>query len=709
MSWALSLALLSLAIWCVLLFARGGFWRLAERLGPAPAGAAEPAAWPAVAAVVPARNEADVVGEAVRSLLTQDYPGELRVVLVDDHSEDGTATAARAAAAELGEPAAERLCVVAAAELPAGWAGKLWAQHQGLQAARALAPEAAWLWLTDADVAHPPGLLARLVAKGEAEDRDLVSLMVRLRCRTFWERLLIPPFVYFFAKLFPFAWIAGNRFGTSGAAGGCMLVRRRALANAGGLAPIRAALIDDCSLARRLRRYGRPGGAGRLWLGHGPESVSLRGYDDLGGIWRMVRRSAYEQLRRSPWLLAGTLVGMVLTYLMPPGLVLAYPWHGDAAAALIGLLTWGAMAASLQPALRLYGLAWTWGALLPLAALLYSLMTLDSGLAHWRGRGGAWKGRHQAAAADAGGGGAGGSGLETPSGKGSGDENFPVGSLLIEKRLRPTLMAYYAIARATDDIADNPDLAPADKIARLERFQAALEGRVEAPDVATGVAARRALLAAGVPVEHAWRLQEAFKRDAVKLRYDDWDDLMAYCADSANPVGRFLLDLHKEDRAGFPASDALCSALQVINHLQDCQKDYRQLDRVYLPGDWLAAEGVAVEDLEAPRAGPGLRRVLDRCLAGVDRLLAEARPLPWRLRSTRMAMESAAILRLAEVLTAELKTRDPLAERVVLSKPAMAWHGGTAALACLLRRGLGLAPAVPAPRPADGGEEERAA
>src|SRR5690606_4896931 len=148
---------------------------------------------------------------------------------------------------------------------------------------------------------------------------------------------------------------------------------------------------------------------------------------------------------------------------------------------------------------------------------------------------------------------------------------------------------YYAVARATDDIADNPALPPEDKIARLERFEAALEGRLDLPEVATAVRARRALEAADVPVEHAWRLIQAFKRDAVKLRYDDWDDLLGYCADSANPVGRFLLDLHKEDRAGFAASDALCSALQVINHLQDCQKDYRTLDRVYLPGDWLAA------------------------------------------------------------------------------------------------------------------------
>lgn len=271
-------------------------------------------------------------------------------------------------------------------------------------------------------------------------------------------------------------------------------------------------------------------------------------------------------------------------------------------------------------------------------------------------------------------------------GKGAGDENFPVGSWLISARLRPTVMAYYAVARATDDIADDPALAPDVKIARLERFQAALEGRLDAPEVVEAVRARQAMLAAGVPMEHALRLLEAFKRDAVKRRYGSWDDLLGYCTDSANPVGRFLLDLHREDQSGVPASDALCTALQVINHLQDCGEDYRALDRIYLPGDWMAAEAVAAGDLAASAAGPGLRRVLDRCLDRVDGLLAVARPLPQHLRSTRLALEAAAILRLAGMLAAALRTHDPLAGRVGLSRPAMLWHGGSAALLCLVRR-----------------------
>lgn len=278
---------------------------------------------------------------------------------------------------------------------------------------------------------------------------------------------------------------------------------------------------------------------------------------------------------------------------------------------------------------------------------------------------------------------------EQPPGKGAGDENFPVGSWLIRAPLRPAVMAFYAVARTTDDIADDAGLTADAKIALLDRFQAALEGRLDAPDVATAVQARRELGAAGVPVDHVLRLLEAFRRDAVKGRYDDWDDLLDYCTRSANPVGHFLLDLHREDRSCVPASDALCSALQVINHLQDCRQDYRALDRVYLPGDWLAAEAVALQDLDAPIAGAGLRRVLDRCLAGVDGLLVAARPLPSRLRSTRLALEAAAILRLAEVLAGALRTRDPLAESVRLSKPAMLWHGGGAVLRCLLRRAVG--------------------
>ena len=259
--------------------------------------------------------------------------------------------------------------------------------------------------------------------------------------------------------------------------------------------------------------------------------------------------------------------------------------------------------------------------------------------------------------------------VETPSGKGAEDENFPVGSWLLPARLRPHIAAFYRFARAIDDIADNPALAPEDKIARLGRFAAAITGAETVdPALETAHRLRASLAETHVTAQHCLDLIAAFKRDAIKPRTDDWADLMDYCESSANSVGRYLLDLHGEAVSGYPASDALCSSLQVLNHLQDCQDDYRSLDRVYLPGDWLGAAGLGVEALDAARCAPGLRKVLDRCLDGVEDLLVEARALPSRLRSLRLAMESAVILRLAERLTVLLRRGDPLAGRVALGR-----------------------------------------
>ena len=259
--------------------------------------------------------------------------------------------------------------------------------------------------------------------------------------------------------------------------------------------------------------------------------------------------------------------------------------------------------------------------------------------------------------------------VETPSGKGSGDENFPVGSFLLPARLRPHVARFYAYARAIDDIADNPKLEPQDKIDRLSGFAEAIEGGHEGdPRYVTAHRCRASLLETGVTTQHCLDLIAAFKQDAVKLRYDDWDDLMGYCYLSASPVGRYLLDLHGEDRSGYPFSDALCNALQVLNHLQDCQADYRALNRVYLPQDWMRAEGATVEDLDERQSSPGLRRVIDRCLTATERLNAEARKLPGALYSTHLAMESAAIVRIAIKLTKELQARDPVAGRVQLTK-----------------------------------------
>jgi hydroxysqualene synthase len=276
--------------------------------------------------------------------------------------------------------------------------------------------------------------------------------------------------------------------------------------------------------------------------------------------------------------------------------------------------------------------------------------------------------------------------FETPSGKSAATENFPVGSFLIAAPLRPHVAAFYAFARAIDDIADNPDLPPAEKIARLEGFAAALTGGYSGPGFEKAVRLRESLAATTVTPRHGLDLVEAFKLDAVKLRYADWDDLInGYCMLSAAPVGRYLLDLHGESAAGYPASDALCNALQVLNHLQDCQDDYRQLKRVYLPQDWLAAAGARIEELDATAASAGIRQVIDRCLDGTDGLIAVARTLPDRLRSRRLAMESAVIVRIAEQLGALLRRRDPLAVRVKLSRAAFLGCGIYGILRALLR------------------------
>lgn len=265
--------------------------------------------------------------------------------------------------------------------------------------------------------------------------------------------------------------------------------------------------------------------------------------------------------------------------------------------------------------------------------------------------------------------------VETPSGKGSGDENFPVGSWLLPARLRPDIARYYAFARAIDDIADNPALEPQEKIRRLDGFARALETGEGGPEFAKALSLRASMIETGVPFRHGLDLTVAFKQDAVKRRYRDWDDLMGYCNNSAAPVGRYLIDLHGEGRHCYAASDALCNALQVLNHLQDCQADYRNLDRVYLPEPWLAEAGGTVGDLDAARASPALRRTIDRCLDGTAELVRQARPLPDLFRNRRFAMEAAFIWRIADRLLEELRRRDPLAERVVLTKGQFAASG----------------------------------
>ena len=382
MTAGLAIAWVSLAAWIYLIAARGGFWRAAERDDREQP--AEPRSWPAVAAVIPARDEADVVAESLGSLLRQDYPGPLTIILVDDQSRDGTAQAARACAARQG--AADRLTVLPGRKLPAGWSGKIFAMKQGIEHVESLQNPAAYLLLTDADIAYAPDALTTLVARAQARDLVLASLMARLRCESWAERALIPAFIFLFQMLYPFAWVNRPRSTTAAAAGGCMLVRRDALDAIGGIEKIRGALIDDCALGRELKAVGP------IWLGLTRRARSLRAYPRISDVRRMVSRSAYDQLRYSPALLIGTVAGLALTFLVPP--LLAVTATGLARA--LGLAAWALMALAFQPMLRFYRVSPLWGAALPAIAAFYLAFTLDSAYQHWRGRGGLWKGRVQA-------------------------------------------------------------------------------------------------------------------------------------------------------------------------------------------------------------------------------------------------------------------------------------------------------------------------
>ena len=377
-----------LAAWLYLMAARGGFWRAAERDEDGALPAAPPPQWPPVTAVVPARDEAETVGETIASLLQQDYRGPFNVILVDDQSRDATARVAREAAAALG--AGDRLNVISGRPLPAGWTGKLWAQSQGVESAAQAPNPPEYLLLTDADIVFAPGALSSVVARAERQGLVLNSLMVKLRCRSFAERLFVPAFVFFFQMLYPFAWVNDPRRATAGAAGGSMLVKREALQAAGGLVSICSALIDDCALANLLKTRGP------IALALTDNAHSLRAYPSIGDIRRMVARTAYAQLGYSPLLLAGTVLGLALTYLAPVALAL----FADGFAQFAGLFAWALMACAFRPILRFYDMSglrsWLWAAALPAIAAMYMACTLDSAYQHARGRGGMWKGRAQA-------------------------------------------------------------------------------------------------------------------------------------------------------------------------------------------------------------------------------------------------------------------------------------------------------------------------
>ncbi|MCE4946052.1 glycosyltransferase [Streptomyces albulus] len=370
----------SLLAWLWLLLGQGFFWRTDVRLPDR----RDPDRWPSVAVVVPARDEAAVLPASLPTLLAQKYPGRAEVFLIDDGSTDGTGALARdLAAAGGGLP----LTVASPGEPEPGWTGKLWAVRHGIALARErTAPE--YLLLTDADIAHAPDSLRELVAAARSAGLDLVSQMARLRVATFWERLVVPAFVYFFGQLYPFRWVNRPGARTTAAAGGCVLLRRETAERAGVPEAIRHAVIDDVSLARAVRRAG-----GTVWLGLADRVTSVRPYPRLAELWRMVSRSAYAQLRHRPLLLLGTVLGLALVYLAPPAALLAGLAGGAPVVAALGGAAWAVMCGTYLPMLRYYRQP-PWAApLLPFTALLYLLMTVDSAVQHYRGRGAAWKGR----------------------------------------------------------------------------------------------------------------------------------------------------------------------------------------------------------------------------------------------------------------------------------------------------------------------------
>jgi hopene-associated glycosyltransferase HpnB len=338
-----------------------------------------------VVAVIPARNEADVVAEAMAALLAQDYKGTFTAILVDDDSSDGTVAAAELAARLATTP--HRLVVVRNDSLPEGWTGKLWAVNSGLAEAERLAPDAKYVLLTDADIRHVQHSLRHLVARAEREQLKMVSLMARLRTGTLAERALIPAYVFFFQKLYPFSWVNDPQHRVAGAAGGCMLVERAALRSVGGIAAIRDQLIDDCALGRAIKARGP------VWLGLAGEVISLRGYPRWADVWMLIARSAFTQLGLSGLMLVVAVLGMVATYLLPPLLVL----FADGPARMLGAAAWLMMIFGYQQTLRNFRRSPLWALALPLVAFYYTCATVDSAWRYWRGRGGAWKGRLQAA------------------------------------------------------------------------------------------------------------------------------------------------------------------------------------------------------------------------------------------------------------------------------------------------------------------------
>lgn len=373
------------AIWIYLIVFNGWFWLCDEKLDEA--SSSSEFLWPSVVAVIPARDEAKTIGTVVKSHLETDYPGSFTLIVVDDQSTDGT----REIVAKVAAGANRHVYVVSTKSLPEGWQGKLWAVNVGLRAADKAVPEASHVLLTDADIVHAPGTLKKLVFKALMDRRSLVSVMAHLDSREFWGSLLMPAFIFFFQKLYPFRSTNDSNSTVAGAAGGCMLVERNALREIGGIEVIRGTLIDDCALAAALKDTKRAKRS--IWLGFDKDVVSLRDNRDLEGIWKMVVRTAFTQLKFSNLALVGAAIGMFLAYLIAPIAVITAPMHQSMAVLTLGLFAWVTAMVAYYPTLDHYQKSPLWMLLLPVSAAFYLAMTVSSAINHWRGRGGAWKGR----------------------------------------------------------------------------------------------------------------------------------------------------------------------------------------------------------------------------------------------------------------------------------------------------------------------------
>jgi hopene-associated glycosyltransferase HpnB len=384
----LTIATLSLIIWIFLLLFWGQFWQADQRLE---LNNIDLPSYPSICAIIPARNEADVLPVSLKSLLNQDYLGQFSIILIDDQSTDKTAEVAQEIANHLNQ--SDRLNIISGQPLPVGWSGKLWAMEQGIQAAKSQGLSPDYFLFTDADIEHHSTNLKELVTKSEKENLALTSLMVLLRCDSFWEKFLIPAFVFFFQKLYPFPWVNNPQKKMAAAAGGCILLRRDRLEEIGSIPSLREALIDDCTLAQKIKGLSTPENPKAIWLGLTEKTKSLRPYDSLDTIWNMIARTAYTQLNYSLLLLLGTILGMSLVYLAAPVILLLGFYLESRNLIIVSSLTWVLMAIAYLPTLRLYKLSPLWSLSLPIIALFYNLMTIDSAVRHWRGKGGGWKGR----------------------------------------------------------------------------------------------------------------------------------------------------------------------------------------------------------------------------------------------------------------------------------------------------------------------------